>query len=69
LPQHVGIRTGLMSWDDYENDWDVGFQISHAEDIEEVGYNGIVKKIREVVGDNPVYSAPFSISERSGTAF
>ncbi|EIN09870.1 agmatinase [Punctularia strigosozonata HHB-11173 SS5] len=52
---HVGIRSGLSDWDNYDNDWDVGFHISHAEDIEEVGYQGIVKKIRDVVGDNPVY--------------
>jgi agmatinase len=46
----------LNSWDDYKNDGKVGFVISHAEDIEEVGYKGIVKRIREVVGNNPVYS-------------
>jgi hypothetical protein len=46
-----------MSWKDYENDAEVGFVISHAEDIEEIGWRGIVKRIREVVGENPVYSA------------
>ena len=30
--------------------------ISHAYDIEEVGWKGIVKHIRDTVGDNPVYS-------------
>ncbi|TFK53432.1 Arginase/deacetylase [Heliocybe sulcata] len=52
---HVGIRSALGDWDNYKNDWEVGFVISHAEDIEEVGWQGIVAKIREVVGDNPVY--------------
>lgn len=52
----MGIRNAIRSWDDYKNDYDVGFIISHAEDIEEVGWRGIVKRIREVVGDNPVYS-------------
>ncbi|KZT18034.1 Arginase/deacetylase [Neolentinus lepideus HHB14362 ss-1] len=52
---HVGIRSALDSWDNYKNDWEVGFVISHAEDVEEVGWQGIVEKIREVVGDNPVY--------------
>lgn len=52
---HVGIRNALQTWGDYENDYEVGFIISHAEDIEEVGWRGIVKRIREVVGDNPVY--------------
>lgn len=45
-----------MSWDDYKNDLEVGFVISHADDVEQVGWRGIVKHIREVVGDNPVYS-------------
>jgi len=52
---HVGIRGALSSWDDYENDYEVGFVISHADDLEEVGWRGVVKKIRDTVGDNPVY--------------
>jgi agmatinase len=54
--KHVGIRGAISSWEDYEDDAKVGFVISHAEDIEEVGWRGIVKRIREVVGENPVYS-------------
>ena len=54
--QHVGIRNGLGDWEDEENDYKFGWIISYAEDIEEVGWRGIVKRIREVVGDNPVYS-------------
>lgn len=42
---------------DYDDDYEVGFVISHAEDIEDIGWRGIVKLIRETVGDNPVYSA------------
>ena len=42
--------------------------ISHAYDIEEVGWKGIVKHIRDTVGDNPVYSAfsssPLDVSWR-----
>ncbi|EKM55971.1 uncharacterized protein PHACADRAFT_256966 [Phanerochaete carnosa HHB-10118-sp] len=52
---HVGIRNALHGWEDEENDAEVGFQISYAEDIEEVGYQGIVDRIKEVVGENPVY--------------
>jgi hypothetical protein len=51
----------LNNWDDYENDAEVGFHISHAGDIDEEevgGYKGIVKKIKEVVGNNAVYSEP-----------
>lgn len=56
--QHVGIRSPMGSWKDYENDYEVGFVISHADEMEEIGWRGVVKKIRETVGDNPVYSAP-----------
>jgi len=53
---HVGIRGGgVGDWENYKNDYEVGFVISHAEDIEEIGWRGIVQKIRETVGDNPVY--------------
>ncbi|TFY61649.1 hypothetical protein EVJ58_g4383 [Rhodofomes roseus] len=52
---HVGIRNALGSWADYDNDYEVGFVISTAEELEEVGWRGVVKKIRETVGDNPVY--------------
>lgn len=54
--QHVGLRGPIYDWGDYEDDYKFGFVISHAEDIEEVGWKGIVKKIRDTVGDNPVYS-------------
>jgi agmatinase len=53
--QHVGIRNALSSWEDLDNDAEVGFVISYAEDVEEVGWKGIVKRIREIVGDNSVY--------------
>ncbi|KAI0729345.1 Arginase/deacetylase [Fomitopsis betulina] len=52
---HVGIRSPMGSWKDYENDYEVGFVISHADDMEEIGWRGVVKKIRETVGENPVY--------------
>ncbi|EMD34414.1 hypothetical protein CERSUDRAFT_97674 [Gelatoporia subvermispora B] len=52
---HVGIRGALNSWEDYDNDHEVGFVISHADEIEEIGWKGVVKKIRDTVGDNPVY--------------
>jgi len=52
---HVGIRGALNSWEDYENDYEVGFVISHADEIEDIGWKGVVQKIRDTVGDNPVY--------------
>ncbi|OCH90617.1 Arginase/deacetylase [Obba rivulosa] len=52
---HVGIRGALDSWDDYRDDHEAGFVISHADDLEEIGWKGVVTKIRDTVGDNPVY--------------
>lgn len=59
--QHVGIRGALNEWKDYEDDYEVGFVISHAEDLEDIGWQGVVQKIRDTVGNNPVYSV-FAIS-------
>ena len=54
--KHVGIRGAINSWEDYDDDYEFGWVISHAWDAEDMGWQGIVKKIRETVGDNPVYS-------------
>ncbi|KAH9915809.1 agmatinase [Epithele typhae] len=40
---------------DYEDDYAFGWVISHAWDAEDIGWQGIVKKIKDTVGDNPVY--------------
>lgn len=53
--QHVGIRNQLYDQPLLDDDAEIGFQIAFAEDIVDVGYQGIVDRIREVVGDNPVY--------------
>lgn len=52
---HVGIHGALDSWQDYDDDYEAGFVIIQAEEIEDVGYQGIVDKVRQAVGDNPVY--------------
>lgn len=52
---HVGIRNQLYDQPLLDQDAEIGFQIAFAEDIVDVGYKGIVDRIREVVGDNPVY--------------
>ena len=54
--QHVGIRGALNDWKDYDDDYEVGFIISHADELEDIGWKGVVQKIRETVGNNPVYS-------------
>ncbi|KAL4920522.1 arginase family-domain-containing protein [Aspergillus aurantiobrunneus] len=53
---HAGIRTTLSGPSDYENDGYVGFEIVEAREIDTIGTDGIIKKIRERVGtDNPIY--------------
>ncbi|KAF1812557.1 Arginase/deacetylase [Eremomyces bilateralis CBS 781.70] len=53
---HAGIRTTLSGPSDYENDGYCGFQIVEAREIDKIGTEGIIQKIRERVGTkNPVY--------------
>ena len=53
---HAGIRTTLSGPSDYENDGYCGFEIVEAREIDTIGTDGIIKKIRERVGTtNPVY--------------
>ncbi|KAL0577234.1 hypothetical protein V5O48_004753 [Marasmius crinis-equi] len=52
---HGAIRTTLSGLDDYDNDDASGFQRIEAREIDTIGTDGIIKKIRETVGHNPVY--------------
>ncbi|KAJ5587470.1 agmatinase [Penicillium hispanicum] len=53
---HAGIRTTLSGPSDYENDGYCGFEIVEAREIDTIGTDGIIQKIRERVGTkNPVY--------------
>ncbi|KAJ9494480.1 hypothetical protein LTR99_010756 [Exophiala xenobiotica] len=52
---HGGLRTKLFSPSDYANDAEVGFSLIHARDIDDIGVQGIVDKIRAAVGENMAY--------------
>ena len=52
---HVGIRGPLYSRDDLKEDEDLGFKIIHCDDFQTQSINQIVKRIRDRVGDNPLY--------------
>lgn len=53
---HAGIRTTLSGLSDYENDGYCGFEIVEAREIDTIGMDGIIKKIKDRVGEkNPVY--------------
>lgn len=52
---HVGIRGPLYSRDDLERDAELGFKVVHCDDLEEGGVERVVQRIRERVGDEPLY--------------
>ncbi|PVI05721.1 Arginase/deacetylase [Periconia macrospinosa] len=53
---HAGIRTTLSGPSDYENDGYCGFEIVEAREIDKIGTEGIIKKIRDRIGtERPVY--------------
>ena len=52
---HVGIRGPLYSRDDLKEDQDLGFKIIHCDDFQTQSIDQIVKRIRDRVGDNPLY--------------
>ena len=52
---HVGIRGPIYSPADLIDDAAFGFQIVSAMDIESIRIEGVVQRIRERVGDLPVY--------------
>ena len=52
---HVGIRGPLYSRDDLKEDADLGFKIIHCDDFQTQSIEQIVKRIRDRVGDNPLY--------------
>ncbi|CAA7264825.1 unnamed protein product [Cyclocybe aegerita] len=52
---HGGIRCKLAGVQDLENDDAVGFQVISTDDIDDLGIPTIIRKIRERIGDSPVY--------------
>ena len=52
---HVGIRGPLYAERDLDEDAELGFRIVHAMEIERIGIDGVVARIRERVGGAPLY--------------
>src|SRR5207247_7514552 len=52
---HVGIRGPLYARQDLDEDAELGFRIVHAMELERIGIDGVVARIRERVGDAPLY--------------
>lgn len=53
---HVGLRAPLMDvlYDD-KHDRECGFKSIVARDIDRIGVHGIINKLKEAIGDEPVY--------------
>ena len=52
---HVGIRGPLYSETDLLEDQVLGFQVVGAQETEDIGWRGIAERVRQRVGDRPVY--------------
>ena len=52
---HVGIRGPLYSRDDLINDEELGFKVVHCDEFQNEGVDHVIKRIRDLVGDNPIY--------------
>jgi len=51
----VGVRGSLYDDGDLPRDAELGFRVVHVMELETLGVAGVVAKIRERVGDSPVY--------------
>ena len=52
---HVGIRGPLYSRDDLARDAELGFKVVHCDDLQQHGVDYVVQRIRDRVGDHPLY--------------
>ncbi len=52
---HVGIRGPLYSADDMARDQELGFKTVHCDELQTHGVEHVVKRIRDRIGDNPLY--------------
>ncbi|MFF5790500.1 agmatinase [Paeniglutamicibacter sp. NPDC012692] len=52
---HVGIRGPVYDKDDFLRDHEFGFQIIRSTDIDEIGVAAAIQKVRDRLGDTPVY--------------
>ncbi len=52
---HVGIRGPLYSRDDLVEDEEFGFRVVHCDEFQSHGVDHVVQRIRERVGEHPLY--------------
>ncbi|KAF8265767.1 hypothetical protein EI94DRAFT_1685241 [Lactarius quietus] len=52
---HAGIRCKMSGEADVNTDEIVGFKIISTDDLDDIGINEVIRRIRERIGDSPVY--------------
>ena len=52
---HVGIRGPLYARDDLSRDAELGFKVVHCDEFQSGGVEAVVARIRDRVGDHPLY--------------
>lgn len=52
---HVGIRGSLYDANDFADDEELGFTIVHCREVDALGIDGVVARVRDRVGDAPLY--------------
>jgi agmatinase len=52
---HVGIRGPLYSTQDLVEDGELGFQVVHSRDVDDLGIRGVIERVLARVEDRPVY--------------
>jgi agmatinase len=52
---HVGIRGPLYSARDLVEDAELGFQVVHAREVDDLGIRGVIERVLARVEDRPVY--------------
>jgi agmatinase len=52
---HVGIRGPLYSTQDLVEDGELGFQIVHAREVDDLGIRGVIERVLARIEDRPVY--------------
>ena len=52
---HVGIRGPLYSTQDLVDDGDLGFQVVHSREVDDLGIRGVIERVLARIEDRPVY--------------
>lgn len=52
---HAGIRSKFAGPADLEHDISVGFDLIFVDEIDDLGVKGVIRRIRERVGNDPLY--------------